>query len=601
MKEIIVDIFAGGGGASEGIEWALGACVDEAVNHNPEAIAMHKANHPGTRHHIEDVFKIKPLDVTRGRPVGLLWASPDCTHHSRAKGGKPVSKKIRGLAWIVVRWAKAVQPRVIMLENVPEFAEWGPLDKNDRPDKTKKGKTFHLWANQLRGLGYKVEFDVLSAADYGAPTIRKRLFMIARCDGQPIVWPKPTHGAGLLPYRTAAECIDWSLPCPSIFLTKKEVKDQGLRCKRPLADNTMRRIARGIQKYVIDAADPYIVKIGQTGSNGNRSHPIDEPLRTIVSKSEDCLVVPSLTQIGYGEKKGQAPRAIDIKKPLGTVVSTGKHGLVAAHLTKYHGLKGAETRGQGCDKPVKTLDTQNRFGVVTAILDQHYGGRKVGRPIDKPAGTVTTRGTQQSVVTAFLAKHYTGVVGADLTKPTPTVTAIDHNALVAANLTRFNGQSIGSDPKNPAPAVVGKNHDGLVAAHLTKLYGTSKAGCDVTDPMPTITGGGQHIAEVRAFLIKYYGCGCGQGVKEPMHTVTSKDRMGLVTIAGTDYQIADIGMRMLVPREQARAQGFEDSYILTGTKTSQTAKIGNSVCPPVAKALVGSNVELREITQQKVG
>ena len=565
MKEIVVDLFAGGGGASEGIEWALGSCVDEAINHNPEAIAMHKANHPGTRHHIEDVFKVKPLDVTRGRPVGLLWASPDCTHHSRAKGGKPVSKKIRGLAWVVVKWAKAITPRVIMLENVPEFAEWGPLDKNDQPDKAKKGKTFHLWANQLRRLGYKVEFKVLSAADYGAPTIRKRLFMIARCDGQPIRWPKATHGPGLIPYRTAAECIDWSLPCPSIFLTKKEVKAQGLKCKRPLVDNTMRRIARGIQKYVIDAAEPFIVTCNH-GGEGFRGQGLTKPMCTITaSRDAHGLVVPNIIRIGNTGANGGQVHSID--EPVRTIVSKSEDCLVASHLTKYHGLKGQECRGQGLNDPLRTLDTQNRFGVVSA----------------------------------FLAKHFTGCDGADLTKPAPTVTAIDHNALVAANLTRFNGQSIGSDAKDPAPAVVGKSHDGVVAAHLTKLYGTSKAGCDVAQPMPTITGGGQHIAEVRAFLIKYYGCGCGQSVKGPMHTVTSKDRLGLVTVAGVDYQIADIGMRMLVPREQARAQGFEDSYILTGTKTSQTAKIGNSVCPPVAKALVGSNVELQEIRHQRVG
>ena len=532
MKEIVVDLFAGGGGASTGIEAALGVSIDEAINHNPEAIAMHKANHHGTNHHIEDVFKVEPMEVTRGRPVGLLWASPDCTHHSRAKGGKPVSKKIRGLAWVVVRWARAVRPRVIMLENVPEFAEWGPLDENDRPDKAKRGKIFHLWANQLRGLGYEVEFNVLSAAHYGTPTIRKRLFMIARCDGAPIVWPKHSHGPGLLPYRTAAECIDWSIPCPSIFLTKKQVKRLKLKCKRPLADNTMRRIYRGIMKYVVDSADPFIVRIGNTGANGGQVHNIDEPVRTIVSKAEDCLIVPS--------------------------------------LTKYHGLKGGETRGQECDKPIRTLDTQNRFGLVTAFLDQHYGASKVGRKVDEPAGTVTSRGTQQSVVTAsFIAKHFTGVTGSKMEDPLATVTGKDHNA--------------------------------LVATHLTKLYGTSKAGCDIKAPSPTITGGGQHIGQVQAFLVKYYGTAIGQGVKEPLHTITAKARLGLVTIAGVDYRIADIGMRMLSPRELAKAQGFPDSYILTGTKTSQVAKIGNSVCPQVAQALVESNVKIEEISIQQVG
>jgi len=468
MQEIIVDLFAGGGGASEGIEQALSVYVDEAVNHDPNAIAMHRANHPKTRHHIEDVFKVSPIEVVAGRPVGLLWASPDCTHFSRAKGGKPVKKEIRSLAWVVIHWAQLVRPRVIILENVPEFKTWGPLGIDGRPDKTKSGTTFTLWANQLRGLGYKVEFQELTAADYGAPTIRRRLFMIARCDDRPIVWPEPTHGGkgnlfGLRPYRTAAECIDWSLPCPSIF-----------ERKRPLAENTMRRIARGIQKFVIDAREPFIVTCNHDA-----------------------------------------------------------HGLAVPHLTKYHGLKANECRGQEVGAPIKTLDTQNRFGLVAAFLKKYYGG----------------------------------VVGASLQKPTPTVTAIDHNA--------------------------------LVAAHLTKFYGTN-VGSDMRDPVPTVTATGTHIGEVRAFLVKYYGCGTGQSLREPMHTVTSKDRLGLVTVAGEDYQIVDIGMRMLAPRELARAQGFDDSYILTGTKTNQVAKLGNSVCPPVAKALVAANVELMMAREVKV-
>jgi len=494
MREIIVDLFAGGGGASQGIEQALGIPVDEAINHDPEAIAMHKANHPGTNHWPEDVRdkKMHPVRVTNGRPVGLLWASPDCTHFSRAKGGKPVKKEIRGLAWVVRKWARAVRPRVVILENVAEFKEWGPLDENDQPIKNKKGMTFNLWANCLRGLGYEVQFRVLRACDYGAPTIRKRLFMIARCDKQPIVWPQATHGRtgnslGLPAYRTAAECIDWAIPCPSIF-----------ERKRPLVPNTMRRIARGIQRYVIDNPDPFIVKLRHTGCNGYQVSSIKEPLRTIVSKNEDCLVIPS--------------------------------------LSKYHGLKGGEARGQVCDEPIKTIDTQNRFALVAAFLDKHYGGTKVGRPVTEPAGTVTARATQQSIVTA----------------------------------------------------------------HLTKFYGTN-IGSDMRKPVPTVTATGQHIGEVRAFLIKYYGTNVGQDLKRPMHTVTGKHRFGLVTIAGQQYRIADIGLRMLQPSELARAQGFRDGYILTGTKTSQVAKIGNSVCPPIAKAIVKANVRIAEVSSVKVG
>lgn len=500
MRELIVDLFAGGGGASCGIRRALGVAPDIAVNHDAEAIAMHAANHPGTEHLTEDVFKVNPLEAVKGRPVGLLWASPDCTQFSRAKGGKPVKKEIRFLAWAVVHWAQLVRPRVIILENVSEFAEWGPLDERDKPITSKKGKTFNLWANQLRGLGYQVEHRELAACDYGAPTIRKRLFVIARCDGEPIVWPEPTHGEpgnifGLKPYRTAAECIDFSIPCPSIFLTKADAKRLKLNVRRPLAEKTMQRIARGIRKYVIEAQEPFIIGIDHHGSNGGCVYAASEPLRTITHKNRFAIIAPS--------------------------------------VVKYHGLKGNEARGQRVDEPVKTLDTSNRFALVSA----------------------------------FLSKYFGGVTGADVWSPVPTVTAIDHNALVAASLTKFYGTNVGSG---------------------------------MAEPVPTITGGGQHIGEVRAFLIKYYGQGCGQSAKEPMHTVTSKDRLGLVTVAGQQYQIADIGLRMLAPRELARAQGFGDDYILTGTKSNQVAKIGNSVCPDVAAAIVRSNVEIREVRTAEI-
>jgi DNA (cytosine-5)-methyltransferase 1 len=494
MRELIVDLFAGGGGASEGIRRALGVAPDIAVNHDAEAIAMHAANHVLTEHLTEDVFKVNPLEAVKGKPVGLLWASPDCTQFSRAKGGKPVKKENRFLAWAVVHWAQLVRPRVIILENVSEFAEWGPLDERDKPVVSKKGKTFHLWANQLRGLGYKVEHRVLAACDYGAPTIRKRLFVIARCDGEPITWPEPTHAEpgnvlGLKPYRTAAECIDFSIPCPSIFLTPNDAKRLKLNVRRPLAEKTMQRIARGIKRYVIEAQEPFIIGIDHRGSNGGCVWGASEPLRTITHKNRFAVIAPS--------------------------------------VIKYHGLKGSEARGQRVDEPVKTLDTSNRFALVSA----------------------------------FLSKYFGGVTGADLRTPAPTVTAIDHNA--------------------------------LAAVRLTKLYNTN-IGSDMAEPVPTITGGGQHIGQVRAFLIKYYGTNIGHSMKEPMHTVTSKDRLGLVTVAGEQYQIADIGLRMLTPRELARAQGFGDDYILTGTKSNKVAKIGNSVCPDLAEAIVGANVEVRE-------
>ena len=453
-----VDLFAGGGGASRGIELALDRSPFLAVNHDPHAIEMHALNHPGTDHRCESVFDVDPIEACSGKRVDALWASPDCTHHSRAKGGKPVKKDIRGLAWVVTDWAEKVRPRLIFLENVPEFEQWGPLHEDgprkDRPIKARRGETFRRWVQSIEALGYVVEWRALVACDYGAPTTRKRLYLVARRDGLPIVWPEPTHGPGLIPYRTAAECIDWSIPCPSIFTRK-----------RPLAEKTMARIAAGVKRYVLDADPPYIAPA-------------------------EAMLSPALVQVGYGERKGQAPRCLNIHAPLGTVVAGGsKHALVAA----------------------------------------------------------------------FLAKHNRGAVGQDVRDPMHTITATDTKA--------------------------------VVAAHLTKFYGTS-TGSPADGPVPTVTATGQHLGLVSAFIAKYYGQGVGSGADEPLHTVTTKDRFGLVTVTvqGEKYAIVDIGMRMLQPRELARAQGFEDDYILTGTKTQQVARIGNSVCPPVARALVAAQL-----------
>ena len=487
---LIVDSFAGGGGASTGIEWALGRSPDIAVNHDPEAIAMHQANHPATKHFCESVWDVDPVTVCRGRPVALAWFSPDCTFHSKARGGKPfrdrnMARRRRGLAWVVVRWAKAVKPRVICLENVEEFEDWGPLGDDGKPDKARAGFTFRRWVAQLEGAGYRVEWRQLRACDYGAPTIRKRLFVIARCDGRPIVWPSATHGPGRAePHRVAAECIDWSLPCPSIFERKK-----------PLAEATLRRIARGIRRYVLDAAQPFIIPVKSWGGGGNEPRGLGEPLRTVTAskRGEMALVAPTLIQTSYGEREGQAPRTLDLHKPLGTVVGGGvKHSLVAAFLAR------------------------------------HYGGHEND--------------------------------GAPLLRPIPTITTVDHHA--------------------------------VVTSHLVKLYGTSY-GAPVTAPMPTITSTGNHIGEVRAFLVAYYGTDQDPRLQLPLPTVTTRDRFGLVTVAGQDYAIVDIGMRMLAPRELYRAQGFPDSYVIDPmfegkplTKTEQIEKCGNSVPPPVAAAIV---------------
>jgi len=494
-RELVVDLFAGGGGASTGIEQAIGRPVDIAVNHDPEAVALHQANHPQTLHFVSDVFEVDPLAVTEGRPIGLLWASPDCKHFSKAKGGKPVSKKIRSLAWVVVKWAGKVLPRVICLENVEEFQTWGPLGADSRPCPKRKGRTFRRWVGKLRALGYAVDWRELRACDYGAPTIRRRLFLVARRDGLPIAWPEPTHGAPdslpvrqkkLKPWRTAAECIDWSQPCPSIF-----------ERERPLADATLRRIAKGVMRYVVDAAEPFIVPTG------------------------------------YGERTGQQPRTSSLRQPLGTAVGAAKHALVVPSIVGLaHGehRERAGTRTHGAQEPLRTI---------------HAGGGN------------------HALVMAFLAKHYGGVVGSELPHPIGTVTSQDHHSLVTSHMVKLRGDNTGS-----------------------------AAG----EPLHTVSAQGMHHGEVRAFLVKYYGTDQDPRLQEPLHTVTTKDRYGLVMVAGEPYAIVDIGMRMLAPRELYRAQGFPESYIIDRgadgralTKTAQVRMCGNSVCPPLARAIVAAN------------
>lgn len=579
--ELIIDNFAGGGGASSGIERAFGRPVDVAINHNAEALAMHAANHPHTAHYCESVWDIDPIEVTKNQPVGLVWLSPDCKHFSKAKGGKPVEKKIRGLAWVALRWAAKCKPRVIMLENVEEFKTWGPLqidaDGTARPDQSRKGETFRSFVRQLEGQGYKVDWRELRACDYGAPTIRKRFFMVARRDGLPIAWPEPTHGAPnspgvksgkLAPWRTAAECIDWSIPCPSIFERSK-----------PLADATCRRIAKGIMRYVVNAADPYIVRIGHTGhGDSGKTTGIDAPLTTVTSKNEHLVCIPTLIQTGYGERPGQSPRVPGLEKPLGTVVAGQKHALVSAFLTKFN----TGSVGFAADTPMHT---------ITA------GGQQA-RP-----GTAITQG----VVTAFLAKHYTGVVGSDLADPIGTVTSVDHHSLVTANLVHLGhgeGKDGGkrfshgirdiTDPLNTitASGAVGA----IVTSNLIKLR-NNQFGQSVEEPVPTLTAGGGHVGEVRAFLIKYYGTDQDPRLESPMHTIPTKDRFGLVTVHGEEYAIVDIGLRMLSPRELFLAQGFPADYIigdgaskgLALTKTAQVRMCGNSVSPPLSEALVRAN------------
>lgn len=546
--ELIVDNFAGGGGASTGIELATGYSVDVAINHDPEAIKMHKANHPNTKHYCEDVWQVDPVEACKGHPVALAWFSPDCKHFSKAKGGKPKDKFIRGLAWVACRWAGLVRPRVIMLENVEEFKTWGPLNRSHRPIRAKQGVTFKKFVSQLETLGYEVQFRELVAADYGAPTMRKRFFLIARCDGKPIVWPEPTHApadseevkAGLLkPYVGAYTQLDFSLPCPSIFDTSEEIKEKyGIRAKRPLAPKTMERIARGLKKFVIDNAEPFIVQVNHSGAKSDYCKSTDEPLNTITGKHGFGIVEPYMVPVGYGEREGQAPRVHDVEKPLPTIVGTGKHYLCETYLSptliQYHSETSKNgVRGQTIEEPIMTVDGSNRYGLVTSFLHKYYDGGYKG-------------------------------AGDSIENPLPTVTSWDHNSVVTANLIQMNNHCDGRD---------------------------------IRQPLQTITAGDGHFGEVRAFLIKYYGQGTGQDIKAPLDTVTAQDRFGLVTIEGVDYQIVDIGLRMLEPKELYGCQGFPEDYIIdhdytgkTYPRSEQVRRCGNAVCPPIPAALVRANL-----------
>lgn len=591
-QELIVDNFAGGGGASLGIERGAGRAVDISINHDASAVEMHRLNHPATRHFCEDVWEVNPLKVTRGRPVGIAWFSPDCKHFSRAKGGKPVEKRIRGLAWIVIRWAKIVKPRIIFLENVREFEDWGPLAADNRPCPIRKGTTFKRWKSCLKSCGYVVETKVLNAADYGAPTHRRRLFLIARRDGEPIVWPKATHGPGTRrKYRTAAECIDWNLPCHSIFLTREEGRAVGVN--RPLADKTMRRIAMGLKRYVIDNPKPFIVNV-QHGGDHFRGQPADIPLSTISAKHGYGLVTPFVA--GVGGRAGQSP-ATGGDAPIGTVTAKNDRAIVAPILVSRYGEgPGQQTRGQNVGEPIRTVTPANNTGVLIAPhLVEVQNGSSIGhRSIDRPSHTITANPKGGGM--AMAAPILVGVGGpgysakpADADQPIGTVMTENHRALAAAFIAKHYGGVVGHEVTRPIGTVTAVDHHSVAASTLIHMNHGAKTASGVDEPMRTVTAGGLHAAEVRAFLIKYFGCGCGQKCSEPMHTVTSRDRFGLVTVEGQDYQIVDIGLRMLTPRELARAQGFPDSYILTGTKSSQVAKIGNSVCPVMAEALVRAN------------
>lgn len=614
--EIIVDNFAGGGGASTGIEIATGRLVALAVNHDPAAILMHRTNHPYTEHFQASVWDIDPKAVCRGRPVGLAWFSPDCKHFSKAKGAALVDRKIRGLAWITLRWAATVRPRVIILENVEEFQTWGPVRKG-KPVKRLAGTTFRKFIDQLTELGYTVEYRELIAADYGAPTSRKRFYLVARCDGKPIVWPKPTHsktGADGLPkWRSAAEIIDWSLPCPSVFASKAEIMERyGLKAVRPLAKNTMRRVIRGVDKFTIRSGKPFIVPTGYGERKGQapRVHDMDAPVPTVVGTGKEnlcrpllapvtvtntsnsvggtvgapvhtvttagnqMLVTPSLVSIG---QTGGGDRIRDLREPVPTTVSKQEACLVSPSLIQYHTEQTEHVRASGLGTPINTVDASNRYGLTCANLVEYYTG---GRPLDvqDPLHTVTIH-DREAVVAAHIAKYYGGVVGEKVGEPLPTVTAIDHNAVCAAHVVKFKGDNVGTPPSEPLQTVTasaGKERAcsggtfAVCRAHLAKI----RSGDDLG-----------HWPEIRDLLNEF----CGYTLAD--------DEVLLLEIDGVLYYIADIGLRMLSPRELYNAMGFPPDYIIDRDylgneykKSAQVARCGNAVCPPVASALVRANL-----------
>lgn len=652
MREIIVDNFAGGGGASTGIEMATGRSVDIAINHDPNAIAMHTTNHPNTLHYCESVYAVRPKVATAGRCVGLAWFSPDCRHFSKAKGAKPVEKAIRGLAWIVIRWALDVEPRVMMLENVEEFKTWGPLLAAEmRPDPARIGETFQAFVGMLTtgipadhpalvecceflelssesdqaqrlvaGLGYDLDYRELRASDLGTPTIRKRFFMVMRRDGEPIVWPEPTHGdpkspavqAGkLAPWRTAAECIDWSIPALSIFERKK-----------PLAENTLKRIARGIQRFVIESASPFIVKCNHTSTKTSydcfRGQALGEPLQTITKTHGYALAVPHLTKFRTGAT-GQP-----VTEPVPTVTAgTSKRpggnghalGIVEAAIAPFVGRQFGASVGHRADEPSATI-TAGGGGksqlVTPTLIQMGYGERPGQEPrvlrLDNPLGTVTAGGNKFATVSAFLAKHYGGNYsgpGIGLDEPVHSVTTVDHHAVVAAHLMVNNTGHPGGTLYNPAHTVTTGNHHAAITSHLVKLRGTCRDGQPTSEPMPTVTAGGLHVGEVKTILaVDEYDEHRAQQTLAFLREYCGGDCDGLVTVDGITYRIVDIGMRMLQPHELYRAQGFPEWYIIDQdyrgkkyAKDKQVARCGNAVPPPFAEALVRAN--LPELCQQK--
>lgn len=614
MNEIIIDGFAGGGGWSTGIEQATGTPVDVAINHDPDAVLMHQTNHPYTEHYCESIFDVSPAKATRGRPVGWAHFSPDCKHFSKAKGGKPVDKKIRGLAWVVVRWALEASPRILSLENVEEFQTWGPLAcdsfGNSYPDPKRKGEFFRAFIGMLTdgsnitadalteccetlgwqmggpetasitaGLGYKAEWRELVAANYGAPTTRRRLFIIARRDGRTIVWPEPTHAPAdseavrigdKLPWRSAAEIINWALPCPSVFDTKQEIKERyGLAAVRPLADNTLRRIMRGTDKFVLHNPRPFLVEVNHPGKD-DRAREVESPLGTMTAKNGMGVVVPKLAPLTMHNNSNAAAR--EAMEPVSTITTGGQQMLLAPTLIQYHTEQGTETaRAQTPDEPICTIDTANRHALTVPLLAEYYGTGQ-GQSVATPLHTVVTK-DREALIVPFLEVHHAG---------------------------GYHGK--GNSPDVPLNTITTSGGLSLNLVHIVKFKGTN-LGDEANAPLPTITAGGGTFALCKTQLCKMdprANLGHWPEIRTALNRwcryTLADDEVLLIQIGNTEYYIADIGLRMLTPRELYLANGFPVDYIIdrdyTGKpygKSKQVARCGNAVPPPFAIALVRAN------------
>jgi DNA (cytosine-5)-methyltransferase 1 len=603
----IIDSFAGGGGASTGIEQALGRSPDYAINHNAAALALHEANHPNTIHLSENVYKIDPLDHLRGKHIGLAWFSPDCKHFSKAKGGKPVERNIRDLCWIIPGWIERIQQSggkvdVVMMENVEEFKDYGPLIETPRglmPCPERKGQTYQKWCKAIRKLGGKMQSRELRGCDFGAPTIRKRLFVIIRFDGAPIVWPQPTHGrpddpdviAGRKqPWPIVGDQIDYSIPCPSIFDDSQTIKAMyGINAKRPLADNSQARIARGFGRYVLGSKRPYLVSIAHGDSGGRREYPVDEPFGVVTAGGiSHALIAPSVTRFNTGatgcDMREPCPTITAnsyIKKPGGAVPI----GIVAPVLT--YAQQGGASRSMRDPSHTITASGKDQNAMFCAWMTQHnndsrrIGGVNPGRPVDMPASTLTQTGSHQQLAAAYIARDFGTSTGHGMDRPCGTV----------------------------MPEGQGKTR--LVTPYLQSYYETGE-GSRADEPMRTATTKPRHAhieATVDVPPFTEAQAARARQVAEFLraHGVWDEREFVTLDIDGVRFVVVDIGMRMLTPRELYNAQGFPRDYKIDGyfdksrighnggplwvpfSKDVQISCVGNSVCPPVARALVAAN------------